>query len=43
MSFKERKLDITPMEVVNVNMQSALAIDQSQLFVNNSMVDRNNI
>ena len=38
MPFKEGKLDITTMIVVNVNMQSATTIDQSWLPLNTSMV-----
>ena len=38
MYFKEGQLDTTPMTIIDVNMQSALVIDQSRFLMNTSMV-----
>jgi len=38
MSFKEGQLDIAPMGIIDINMQSAPAVDQSKILVNTSMV-----
>lgn len=43
MPFKEGQLDTTPMEIIDINIQSALVIDQSKFLVNTSMVARKSL